>query len=163
MKLIIDFDNMVVVLYVGCELIKQESWTHKEHGLFESIIPKDCFNFIIRKWYFQHKFIDNSDCFPCFFNREIIALQGQNIIEQALISPIPGIHIQKFHVGFYRMKPTGKGLGFLIFGGIIKDFTHFTAVFQHFIGTACSYLYISGYTYRQFAACLICWYSAVLE
>ena len=154
---------MIVVLQEGCKLVKKESRTHEENRLLERIIPKDGFNFIIGKRNFQNKLVDDPDCFPCFFHAEIIALQRKNVIEKPLISTIPGFHVQKLHFGFHREQPTGKLLGFLIFSGIIKNFPVLIVIFQNFIGISCTDFNISGQTYCQFAACLVGWYSAVLE
>ena len=97
-KLVVYPDNVVIVLQKGCELIKQERI--EKYGLLESIIPKDRFNLTIGKRFFQHKLIDDPDCFPCFLFGEIVALQGQDIVKQTLVSAVPGFHVKKFKFHF---------------------------------------------------------------
>ena len=118
-KLTIDLHNMVVVLQVGCKLIKQESGTFEKHRLLERIIPKNGFQFPFRQRIRKNIPVDQADGFTGFFLCEILALKGQNVIEQALVPSIPGFHIQKLHIGFHRGQPFGKFLNF-IFWAILK-------------------------------------------
>ena len=119
-KLVIDLHNMVVVLQVHRKLIKQEGFILEEDRFFEGIIPKNGFKFPIRKRFIQHIAIDQPDSFTGFFLGEILTLKGQNVIEQGLVPPVPGSHIQELHAGFYRGQPFGKVLNF-IFRPIVQN------------------------------------------
>ena len=86
----------------------------------KSIIPKNRFQFTIRKRIGKNIPIDQAYGFPCFLFGEILALKGQDVGKQALVSSVTGVHFQKLHVGVHRRQPSGKNLNF-IFWAILKN------------------------------------------
>ena len=101
MKLVIDLHNMVVVLQVGGELIKQEGFIPKEGCFLEGIIPKDHIKFLVGKGLLQHITVNQPDTFTGFFLGEIVTLKGQNVVEQGLVPSITFPKVRKIIVAFH--------------------------------------------------------------
>ena len=154
-QLVIDFYHMGGVFHIICELVKQEGWPHEKHWFLKCFIPKNHFQFFIRQGFFQYKPVQYSDALPCFIHCEIICSQGQDIIEQCLISSVPGIHIHKVSGCLDREQPLGNFLILSTFFNIPFTKSFFTINFYDFVWQFAADLNISSQTNRKLHVCPI--------
>ena len=147
-KLVIDLHNMVVVLQVGGELIKQEGFIPEEGCFLEGIIPKDHIKFLVGKGLFQHITVNQPDTFTGFFLGEIVTLKGQNVVEQGLVPPITFPKVREIIVAFHWGQPLGKFLN-LPFREVIQNGPFHATGLQDFIAVIGSNLSIRGDTHGQ--------------
>lgn len=80
MQPVVNSDDVVIVLDIGCKLIKQECCSFEENWLLESIIPQHYIKFRILQWNFQNIAVYQPDCFPCFFNCKVSRLKCQDVV-----------------------------------------------------------------------------------
>ena len=109
----IDFDNVGIPFQVFSKAVMLETPALEERLLLKCFIPKNGFKFPIVQGGFQHIAIDQPDSFTGFFLGEILALKGQNVVEQGLVPPVTFPKVPEVNICFYRDQPLGKVLNFI--------------------------------------------------